>query len=87
MSKPWHGEIAALSLLYLIRDNMGERRGSGGGGGEEGVMERSRAGGEIQDGRKGGGRWRGGGCGVVIRGEGEEGAYSTFRAEGRGGRN
>lgn len=29
MSKPWHDEIAALSLLYLIRDNMGERQGSG----------------------------------------------------------
>lgn len=28
MSKPWHDEIAALSLLYLIRDNMGERQGS-----------------------------------------------------------
>lgn len=28
MSKPWHDEIAALSLLHLIRDNMGERRGS-----------------------------------------------------------
>lgn len=23
MSKPWHGKIAALSPLYLIRDNMG----------------------------------------------------------------
>lgn len=30
MSKPWHDEIAALSLLYLIRDNMGERQGSSG---------------------------------------------------------
>lgn len=29
MSKPWHGKIVALSLFYLIRDNMGERQGSG----------------------------------------------------------
>lgn len=35
MSKPWHGEIAALSRLHLIRDNMGERDGGGGGDGEE----------------------------------------------------
>lgn len=53
------------------------------------MRTRERAGGEIQDGRKGvkgGGRW--GGCGVVIRREGEEkGAYGTFRAEGRERRN
>lgn len=28
MLKPWHGKIAALSLLHLIRDNMGERQSS-----------------------------------------------------------
>lgn len=39
MSKPWHGKIAALSLLYLIRDNMGESQGSSGGGGGGGVEE------------------------------------------------
>lgn len=43
MSNPWHGEIAPLSPLYLIRDNMGGDRavvvvaGVGWGGG---VMER-----------------------------------------------
>lgn len=30
MSNPWHGEIAALSPLYLIRDNVGETWGSSG---------------------------------------------------------
>lgn len=29
MSNPWHGEIAALSRLLLIRDNMGGDTGRG----------------------------------------------------------
>ena len=45
MSKPWHGKIAALSLFYLIRDNMGERQGSSSRG-EEGGLWRS-GGGEV----------------------------------------
>lgn len=68
MSNPWHGEIAALSPLYLIRDNMGERRGSGGRGveveveGGGGVMERYRGkkGGREERYKMGGrgkGRW------------------------------
>lgn len=47
MSNPWHGEIAALSRLHLIRDNMGGHRQRVGGGGGEGerLMEREREGG------------------------------------------
>lgn len=47
MSKPWHDEIAALSLLYLIRDNMGERQGSSGRR-EEVEVEVERGDGEVE---------------------------------------
>lgn len=68
MSKPWHGKIAALSRLYLIRDNMGERQGSGSSSRVEGeAMSGWRGRRKKQNWRrdtrqeagvKGGGRWR-----------------------------
>lgn len=41
MSNPWHGEIAALSRLHLIRDNMGVV-GTGRGAEREVVRGRGR---------------------------------------------
>lgn len=96
MSKPWHGEIAALSLLLPDKRQHGRetgqrwwRRRRREEEEEEGRMMREKQSGRRdtrwEDGVKGGGRWRGGGCNK--KGGREKGAYSRFRAEGREGRN
>lgn len=91
MSNPWHGEIAALSRLYLIRHNMGGTRAEG--------WRRRRWGGEA-DGEGKGGRAGATRCEEGVEGAGwgelerwrrcsynKTGGGATFRVEGRGKRN